>query len=274
MKRINIILISLVLIVLVISNISYGTIVETFGNSIDANGVREINFEGKKYLGVIQGVGIILAVGVLMILGIKYMLGSVEERAEYKKSMIPYLVGAILLFAVTNIQTTIIDMANSIMSNAEIDSVGGNILGIIRVIGIIVAVGVVMVIGIKFMTGSAEERAEYKKTMLPYLIGAVLIFATTNILDMMYTAITKEERPRVTYTYIGVTCLCGTYNKINHTEYIEMAEMYRDHIGQSYAYHYCEGGCRLILYKCYADGNYEINDMISEYTIFDETIYY
>ena len=27
------------------------------------------------------------------------MVGSVEERAEYKKSMIPYLVGAVLLFA-------------------------------------------------------------------------------------------------------------------------------------------------------------------------------
>lgn len=36
------------------------------------------------------------------------------------------------------------------------------------------------------MLGSAEERADYKKTMMPYLIGAVLIFASVTIANMVY----------------------------------------------------------------------------------------
>ena len=63
----------------------------------------------------------------------------------------------------------------------KVAGIGNNILGIIQVVGTIIAVGVLMVIGIKYMMGSAEEKAEYKKTMLPYLIGAVILFAAVNI---------------------------------------------------------------------------------------------
>ena len=36
------------------------------------------------------------------------------------------------------------------------------------------------------MMGSAEEKAEYKKTMIPYLVGAILIFAASNLASMIY----------------------------------------------------------------------------------------
>ena len=36
------------------------------------------------------------------------------------------------------------------------------------------------------MIGSAEEKAEYKKTMIPYLVGAILIFASTTIVNVVY----------------------------------------------------------------------------------------
>ena len=36
------------------------------------------------------------------------------------------------------------------------------------------------------MMGSAEEKAEYKKTLLPYVIGAVLVFAAAAIASMIY----------------------------------------------------------------------------------------
>ncbi len=64
-----------------------------------------------KALGYIQTLGSILSVIVLVVLGIKYMIGSVEEKAEYKKTMIPYLTGAILLFAGSNIVQIIYDWA-------------------------------------------------------------------------------------------------------------------------------------------------------------------
>lgn len=62
-------------------------------------------------LGVINIVGIIASVVVLMIMGIKYMLGSIEEKAEYKKSMTSYVIGAILLFAVPTIANILYNIA-------------------------------------------------------------------------------------------------------------------------------------------------------------------
>ena len=60
-------------------------------------------------------------------------------------------------------------------------NVGGNIVSIVTTIGIIVAVVVLLVLGIKYMMGSASEKAEYKKTMIPYLVGALLIFGASAI---------------------------------------------------------------------------------------------
>ncbi len=58
-------------------------------------------------IGAIATIGTIAAVTTLTILGIKYMVGSVEEKAEYKKSMIPYIIGAVLLFTTSTIVSII-----------------------------------------------------------------------------------------------------------------------------------------------------------------------
>ena len=70
---------------------------------------------------------------------------------------------------------------------AAIESIGNRILGIVQVIGSIAAVIILVVLGIKYMMGSAEEKAEYKKTMIPYIIGAILIFAASNLASMIYS---------------------------------------------------------------------------------------
>jgi len=67
-----------------------------------------------------------------------------------------------------------------------ITDLGGKLMGILQTVGIVVAVIVLMVLGIKYMMGSAEEKAEYKKTMMPYIIGALLIFGATTIANMVY----------------------------------------------------------------------------------------
>ena len=64
----------------------------------------------------------------------------------------------------------------------KLQNVGNTIIGAIRVVGTIISVAVFAVLGIKYMTGSVEERAEYKKTMMPYLIGAFLLFGITTFL--------------------------------------------------------------------------------------------
>ena len=72
-----------------------------------------------------------------------------------------------------------------------ITTLGGKIMGIVQTIGVVIAVVILMVLGIKYMMGSAEEKAEYKKTMIPYIIGAVLIFGASTIANIEFNFATK-----------------------------------------------------------------------------------
>ena len=76
----------------------------TADSSVGTGGIDTV---GKKVVGILQTVGIVLSVVILIILGIKYMMGSAEEKADYKKSMIPYIVGAALIFAASALANVI-----------------------------------------------------------------------------------------------------------------------------------------------------------------------
>ncbi len=61
-------------------------------------------------MGMIRNIAVIASVIILMILGVKFMLGSVEEKAEYKKAFMPLIIGIILVVAATSIAAFIFDM--------------------------------------------------------------------------------------------------------------------------------------------------------------------
>lgn len=65
------------------------------GTAKDTTAIQQA---GKNIVGVLQAVGIVLAVVMLSVIGIKYLMGSAEEKADYKKSLMPYVVGAALIF--------------------------------------------------------------------------------------------------------------------------------------------------------------------------------
>lgn len=80
---------------------------------------------------------------------------------------------------------------NGNVQTNDLTKVGNNIVTIIQVVGIVIAVIVLLVIGIKYMMGSASEKAEYKKTMIPYIVGAILIFAAATIANAIYNFVSK-----------------------------------------------------------------------------------
>lgn len=70
--------------------------------------------------------------------------------------------------------------------DSSIKAMGNNTLGIIRIIGVILSVLILIVIGIKYMLGSTEEKAEYKKSLMPYVIGAAIIFTGSLVPEIIY----------------------------------------------------------------------------------------
>lgn len=63
---------------------------------------------------------------------------------------------------------------------------GGSIAGVIQIVGTIVSVGTMMILGIRYVLASADEKAEYRERLLPYFVGAVLLFGASNIVKMIY----------------------------------------------------------------------------------------
>ena len=99
--------------VIALSTVAFATTVGGVTISPDTNQTTVSNW-GNTIVGIIKVVGIFVAVGALMAIGIKYMMGSAEEKAEYKKVMIPYILGAVLLFAAAVFADKIADFATNL----------------------------------------------------------------------------------------------------------------------------------------------------------------
>lgn len=66
--------------------------------------------------------------------------------------------------------------------------IGNVIVWVVRTVGESIAVVMLLIIGIKYILGSVEEKAEYKKSMWPYILGAALVFAGAALTDIIYKA--------------------------------------------------------------------------------------
>lgn len=71
-------------------------------------------------------------------------------------------------------------------TSTDIQDLGGKIIGILQTVGVVLSVVILVVLGIKYMMGSAEEKAEYKKSMIPYIVGAACIFLAPTIANIVY----------------------------------------------------------------------------------------
>ena len=109
MKKIIRILLIVIILMTLFATISYGYGVKDLtGSQAD---LGDLKTTGNSIIKVISTIGVAVSVVALVALGIKYMMGSVEERAEYKKTLLPYVIGAILVFAASTIAQIIYDIA-------------------------------------------------------------------------------------------------------------------------------------------------------------------
>lgn len=83
------------------------------------------------------------------------------------------------------------DLDGTTVSNREAKNIGNKLITVASTIGSIVSVIVLVVIGIKYMTGSLEEKAEYKSSLLPYFIGSIIVFAASTLAGYLYNMITS-----------------------------------------------------------------------------------
>lgn len=89
------------------------------------------------------------------------------------------------VFAAPTASEVITNLNNEKNQLADVSKIGGKIVNTITTVGIIAAVVILAILGIKYMVGSTAEKAEYKKTMIPYIIGAVLLLGASSIVSFL-----------------------------------------------------------------------------------------
>ena len=68
---------------------------------------KEVVDKAKIVVTVIRNIGVIVAVIALMVIGIKTMFGSLEEKSKYKEALPGYIIGVILVIAITTLPSII-----------------------------------------------------------------------------------------------------------------------------------------------------------------------
>lgn len=113
-----------------------------------------------------------------------------------KRIFLVLILFLILLFIYQMFQYTVSsfgveDLKGTQINNTEAENLGGKFITIFSVLGSIISVVVLIAIGLKYMMGSVEEKAEYKKSFMPYIIGATFVFAASSIAGIIYSSVTK-----------------------------------------------------------------------------------
>ena len=72
---------------------------------------------------------------------------------------------------------------------ASSSAITGRILRTLQVAGTVISVAALIIIGMRYMLSSVEGKAQMKGVIGYYIIGCVLVFATTNVMKWVYDII-------------------------------------------------------------------------------------
>lgn len=73
------------------------------------------------------------------------------------------------------------------IQDSQIKTVSDQIYNILLAIGTVIAVIIGAMLGIQFMVGSMDEKAKVKESLIPFVIGCVIIFGAFGIWKLIAT---------------------------------------------------------------------------------------
>lgn len=93
------------------------------GNSVASTiDKTKLNDTSNTIYNILLTIAIVLAVIIGMIIGIQFMLGSVEEQAKVKETLVPYIVGVFVVFAAFGIWKIVVNIGNEISPTPEVST--------------------------------------------------------------------------------------------------------------------------------------------------------
>jgi len=108
------------------------------------------------------------------------------KKISYKKILLIVLLMVIIVSISTVSFASLVQITPIIgVGGVQIQGIASIIIGIIQVIAMAVAAVILVVLAIKYMTAAPGEKAEVKKGMTIYVIGALILFAGSGILGLI-----------------------------------------------------------------------------------------
>lgn len=77
-------------------------------------------------------------------------------------------------------------------SNSNLNQVAQTIITFIWTLSIIISVIVLMIIGVKYIVGGVQEKADYKKSLIPVVVGIVVVVSATTIVNFLFGAFSNK----------------------------------------------------------------------------------
>lgn len=133
------------------------------------------------------------------------------RRISYKKILV-IMILALLIFSISTISfASLINMNPNPTGpgTTQIKGIANIILGIIQLIAVAVAVIMLVVLAIKYIAASPGEKADVKKSLTVYIVGALILFAGAGLLNVIQKLATDINR--VTVSGRGVSTSSGTW---------------------------------------------------------------
>ena len=78
---------------------------------LDEKNIREAS---EQIYNILLTIGIVIAVIVAAVLGIQFMLGGLEEQAKVKESLIPFIIGCVVIFGAFGIWRAVASVLKNI----------------------------------------------------------------------------------------------------------------------------------------------------------------
>ncbi|MBQ9267005.1 MAG: hypothetical protein IJ217_01815 [Clostridia bacterium] len=185
MKKFKIISVVLTLAIIMCMTVSVALAVENSGNGSAGASAENVAPQTMATIGTITNILAVIAgfvcVGKLAQIGIMFMMTGANDKSQAKSAIVPWFIGAIVCGGYAVFGNAIINMMpkSSVLSPGDptqaINTVGTEILAVLAVLAGAAAVGMLIYIGILYMTKGAGGAAKAKNTLLPWLIGCVIV---------------------------------------------------------------------------------------------------
>lgn len=122
---------------------------------------------------------------------------------------------------------------------SETENLGEIILGYITNIAAVSSVVIIAFLGLKFMVGSVEQRAEYKKSFIPLIVGIFLVLGTSTIMNILWNLQGEKEQTEQCEHTAQIICVGGKCGKCGENV-----------LAQGHSWKYIEKTGKLVCQRC------------------------